>query len=127
MSDFTIGDLIAKHHAIKAMVEAAQETFDAEWKPYRDAMMALQTACGVELQRQNLQNFKSDDGTAYLKKGDSVTVANREEFVKFVLDGHLEFLDARVLKDPVRDWTDKHDAPPPGVEIKPFVQCIIRK
>ena len=76
---------------------------------------------------QNLQNFKSDNGTAYLKKGDSVTVADRDKFVKFVLDGHLEFLDARVLKDPVRDWTDKHEAPPPGVKIEPFVQCIIRK
>ena len=127
MSDFTIGDMIAKHREIKAALKVAQEAFDAEWKPYRDAMNALQTACGVELQRQNLQNFKSDDGTAYLKKGDSVTVDNRDDFVKFVLDGHLEFLDARVLKDPVRDWTDKHDAPPPGVKIEPFVQCIIRK
>ena len=127
MTDFTIGDMIAKHREIKAALEVAQEAFDAEWKPYRDAMNALQTACGVELQRQNLQNFKSDDGTAYLKKGDSVTVDNRDDFVKFVLDGHLEFLDARVLKDPVRDWTDKHDAPPPGVKIEPFVQCIIRK
>jgi glycine betaine/choline ABC-type transport system substrate-binding protein len=127
MTDFTIGDMIAKHRELKVMVEAAQEAFDAEWKPYRDAMTALQTACGAELQRQNLQNFKSDDGTAYLKHGDSVTVNNREDFVKFVLDGHLDFLDARVLKDPVRAWTDEHSAPPPGVKIEPFVTCIIRK
>lgn len=127
MSDFTVGDMIAKYHEIKSEYEAAQEVFDAEWKPYKDAMVALQTACGAELTRQGLQNFKSDAGTAYLKKGDSVKVVDRKAFVDFVLDGHLGFLDARVLKDPVRDWVDLHQAPPPGVELEPFVQCIIRK
>lgn len=127
MADFTIGDMIAKFHEIKAALEIAQEAFDTKWKPYREAMQALQTACGAELTKQGLQNFKSDAGTAYLRKSDSVTVTNRDDFVKFVLDDHLEFLDARVLKDPVRDWVDKHEAPPPGVKIEPSVQCIIRK
>lgn len=127
MTSFTIGDMIAKFHEIKAALEIAQEAFDVEWKPYREAMQALQTACGAELTRQGLQNFKSNDGTAYLRKSDSVTVTNRDDFVKFVLDDHLEFLDARVLKDPVRDWVDKYEAPPPGVKIEPSVQCIIRK
>lgn len=127
MTSFTIGDMIAKFHEIKAALEAAQAHFDEEWKPYREAMQALQTACGAELTRQGLQNFKSDAGTAYLRKSDSVTVTNRDDFVKFVLDDHLEFLDARVLKDPVRDWVDKHEVPPPGVKIEPSVQCIIRK
>ncbi len=127
MTDFTIGDMIAKFHEIKAAYEIAQETFDAEWKVYRDAMGALQTACGAELTKQGLQNFKSDEGTAYLRKSDSVTVVNRDDFVKFVLDGNLEFLDARVLKDPVRAFVDKHETPPPGIKIEPFVQCIIRK
>ena len=127
MTDFTIGDMIAKFHEIKAQLEIAQEAFDAEWKPYRDARFALQTACGAVLTQQGLQNFKSDAGTAYLKKSDSVTVTNRDDFVKFVLDGHLDFLDARVLKDPVRAWVDQHEAPPPGVKIEPSVTCIIRK
>ena len=127
MTDFTIGDMIAKFHEIKAALEIAQEAFDAEWKPYRDAMGALQTACGAELTRQNLQNFKSEDGTAYLRKSDSVTVSDRQPFLDFVLDGHLEFLDARVLKDPVRAFVDRTGAAPPGVKVEPFVQCVIRK
>ncbi len=127
MTDFTIGDMIAKFHEIEAAYAIAQEAFDAEWKPYKEAKAALQTACGAELIRQGLQNFKSDDGTAYLRKSDSVTVINRDDFVKFVLDGNLEFLDARVLKDPVRAFVDKHEAPPPGIKIEPFVQCVIRK
>jgi len=127
MADFTIGDMIAKFHEIKAALEIAQEAFDAEWKPYREAMNALQTACGAELTKQGLQNFKSDAGTAYLRKSDSVTVVDRNEFVKFVLDGHLDFLDARVLKDPVREWVDKHGAPPPCIKLEPSVTCVIRK
>jgi hypothetical protein len=127
MTDFTIGDMIAKYHEIKAELEIAQERFDAEWKPYKEAMAALQNACGAGLVEQGLQNFKSEAGTAYLRKSDSATVDDRGTFVKFVLDGHLDFLDARVLVDPVRAWIEQHSAEPPGVKIKSSVTCVIRK
>lgn len=124
----TIGEMIAKHNEIKAFIEAEEAVYNERMKPYRDALVALTTTCGVELQRQGLQNSNVEGvGTAYLQHGDSVTVDNKDDFVKFVLDDHLEFLDARVLKDPARDWLNKHQAVPPGVKIVPFVKCIIRR
>jgi hypothetical protein len=130
MTTPTIGDMIAKHREIKAMVEAAQEKFDAEWKPYKDALNAIAAACGAQLQEQGLQNFKSDTGTAYLQHGLSVKVDNRAEFLQFLLedfDQRQGFLDAGVLKDPVRDWLDKYQADPPGIKTEAFIKCLIRK
>ena len=128
MTSPTIGDMIAKHNEYKAFLEAEQEKFDAVMKPYKQAMQMLVTACGVELQQQNLQNFKADDGTAYLQHGLSVKVDNRQDFLNFVTTGNRwDFLDAGVLKDPVRDYLDKNNTAPPGVKVEPFVKCIIRR
>ena len=129
MSGPTIGDIIAKHNEIKAFVEAADEKHDAAMKPYKEALRTLTTTAGVVLQEQGLQNFKAEgEGTAYLQHGLSVKVDNREAFLDFVItQNHPEFLDAGVLKDPVRDYLDKHQAPPPGVKTENFVKCLIRR
>jgi hypothetical protein len=127
MTQPTIGDMLAKHNEIKALVEAEDAAYEARMKPYKDAMRTLVSACGALLVEQKMQNFKSDDGTAYLQHGLSVKVDNRAEFLQFVLDNHFDFLDAGVLKDPVRDWIDKTQAPPPGIKAEPFVKCIIRR
>lgn len=137
----TIGDMIAKHQEIKADLEKAQEAFDAEWKPYRDALKTLETACGVLLQQQKMQNFKSDGhGTAFLRRGITAKVDNGPVFLDFVLKHNKRnMLNVGVLVDPLRDFLDEeakraeHDptyqpaAAPPGVTITPYVTCTIRK
>ena len=128
MTTPTIGEMIAKHNEIKAFVETEQAAFDERIKPYKQAMQTLVTACGVELQNQQLQNFKADDGTAYLQHGLSVKVDNREDYLKFLHSSERwDFLDAGVLKDPVREWIAKYEAPPPGIKTEAFVKCIIRR
>lgn len=137
----SIGDMIAKHQEIKAALEAAQEAFDAEWKPYRDGMKALELACGKILQDQKMQNFKSDGfGTAFLRRGIKVKVDNRDNFLAYVVKyNKWDMLDAGVLVDPVKAFLEEealkveHDptytpAPaPPGVVVEPYVACTIRK
>ena len=123
----TIGDLVAKHNEIKGYIEAEDEAHKERMKPYREGLNAILATCGVMLQEQGQQNAKTEAGTAYLNHGLSVKVDNRETFLQFVADGHLDFLDAGVLKDPVRDWLDKHQADPPGVKTEAFVKCLIRR
>src|SRR6267154_301481 len=109
MTQPTIGDMIAKHNEIKALVEAEDEAHDVKMKPYKQAMATLVNTCGALLQEQNAQNFKSDAGTAYLQHGLSVKVDNRAEFLKFMIEQNAwDFLDAGVLKDPVRGYLDKN-------------------
>lgn len=130
MSDPTIGDMIAKHNELKDFVEKADETYATHMKPYKDGMRAIETTIGVMLQQQNMQNFSAEGaGTAYLKHGLSVKVDNRVDFLKFVVEQQQwNFLDAGVLKDPVKDWLDKNNGvPPPGIKVEPFVKCQIRR
>lgn len=129
MTTPTIGDLIAKHNEIKTYAEAEQTDFDARMKPYRDAMEAINGAILAELQRQGVQNFKTDAGTAYQQTTMSVKVDNRADFLQFVTEkDRWDFLDARCLKDPVKEWLDKNDGVvPPGVKVDFFTKCNIRR
>lgn len=132
MTQPTIGDLVAKHNELKAYVEAEEEAFKAALKPYKDGINAILATCGAILQAQmgpdGKANFSSDAGTAYLQHGLSVKVDNRADFLNFVTSTNAwDFLDAGVLKDPVRDYLDKNHAPPPGIKTEAFVKCLIRR
>ena len=97
----TIGDLVAKHNEILAFLEAEDEKHAAATRPYRDAINVIKGACLASLQEQGQQNAKTEAGTAYQQTSMSVKVDNRDEFLKFVADNHLDFLDAGALKEPV--------------------------
>lgn len=124
----TIGDLVAKHNELKAYVEAEEEAHKAALKPYKDGINAILVTCGVMLQEQGQQNAKTEAGTAYLQHGLSVKVDNRADFLNFVTSNNAwDFLDAGILKDPVRDYLDKNQKPPPGIKTEAFVKCLIRR
>ena len=128
MTTPSVGDMIAKYHEIKAYVETEQAKADEHLKPFKEAMRTLQTACGVALQQQNLQNFKSEDGTAYLKHSDGIKVDSEPEFLNFVrVNERWDMATIGVLVDPVREYLDKKGTLPPGVTSSPSVTCIIRK
>ena len=127
MTDFTIGDMITKYRELRTIVEE-EEAKLAEWlKPHKEAINAIQVALGVELQKQGLQNFKGEDGTAYLKHSDGIKVDNQQAFLQFVRDNDAwNMLSVGCLVDPIREFA-ANGVFPPGITSTPSVTCIIRK
>ena len=116
----TIGDMIAKRQELKAFVEERETALKDELKPFKDAILVIDTACGAELMRQGLQNFKSDDGMKVDSQAELLNFVRREE--------RWDMVKVTALIDPVREFAAQHDgAPPPGVSFNPSVTCIIRK
>ena len=126
--DYTIGDMIAKQQELKAFIEKEEKAL-AEWlKPYKEARTAIEVACGVALQTQGLQNFKAEDGTAYLRHSDGIKVDNKAAFLQFVRgEDRFDMLDIGCLVDPIREFLNQKGALPPGITSTPSVTCIIRK
>lgn len=129
MTDFSVGDLIAKHAEIKAYLDAENEKHDAACKPFNDALQTIKATIGAELQKQGLQNFKSDDGTAYLSTIMDAKVLDRGLFLDFVnKNDQWSMVTLKPLTDPVKDWLDVHNGvPPPGVDVSFSTRCNIRK
>lgn len=127
--NFSVGDLIAKYAELKAHIDGENEKHDAVMKPFNDGLNAIKTAIGAELQRQGLQNFKSDDGTAYLSNIMDAKVVDQHLFLDFVAkNNHWAMVSLKPLADPVKDWLDVHNGvPPPGVDVSFTTRTNIRK
>jgi hypothetical protein len=143
-----IADMIEQHNKILAFVEQESAAFAERMKPYNEALEVLTQACLQFLNDSGQQNAKTEHGTAYKKSFMSAKVSDRTAFLDFifaplveaycpqdvsgeeirsVLANRLAFLDARVLKDPVKDWREQHHGDPPGVTTETTVKCHIRR
>lgn len=119
----THADCIGQYIKLRNFIAARQEAFDAEMKPYHDAMKALEDwGAGI------LNSLAGDDdakaslattqGTMYRKKTLSLKVADREKWFEFVFSDfdHARYLTAAVSKDEVQQYMEKFQCAPPGIE-----------
>lgn len=134
MSDpnFTDAQLIEQHNAILEMQTEMAERHKVEMQPLTGYIMAIKAEMLLRLQERGAQNVSVEGaGTAYQQTTLSVKVDNRDEFLKFVFedwDARSNFLDAGVIKDPVKAWLDANNGvPPPGITISNFTKCNIRR
>lgn len=119
----THADCIGQYIKLRNFIAARQEAFDAEMKPYQDAMKALEDwGAGVLNQIAGDDDAKASlatpQGTMYRKKTLSVKVADREAWFQFVFSSvdHERYLTSAVSKDEVQEYMKKYQATPPGIE-----------
>lgn len=128
----TIAEMIERHNELKAYLEKSAANYAEHVKPYSEAMGVIEQAILAMLNKEfpdlnGPASFKCEAGTAYRSNVLSVSVTDKKGFIDFVLDGHLEFLDARALKEPVKEWRETQHADPPGVTSTPAIKCNIRR
>jgi hypothetical protein len=139
MSDnnsFPMGSMIEQYKRLEAHVEVEATRFAATIKPFQDAMESINSAIKEELFKMadpaGKASFACDHGTAYLSHTLSVKVADRDKFLKHVVENDAwDMLDARAMKKPVEAWreatSDEVSADTIGLSIEPIVKCHIRK
>lgn len=77
---------------------------------------------------QNVSSFKTEHGTAYLKKNDSATVADWDALFGFILEHEAyDFLERRVSKLAVRSHLEAHKDLPPGVNFSTSVSINVNR
>lgn len=125
---FTTADLIGQYLKLRTAVETKTKEFEASLTPYKDAMVAIEGAVTQQINDLGGQSIKTEQGTAYRTTTLGVKVADRELFMDFVFDGRLEsFLTNHVAKEAVTEYIEKHQAPPPGVDVVHVHKTNFRK
>jgi hypothetical protein len=133
-NDYSPGQLISKYQEHLESIKY----FEEQMKPYQEAAGNILNTLHEMLLTQGLQNFKSDAGTAYLSHTLSARVTDRDKFLAFIRLGNWNFLDARVLKEPVRELMAEQEAAVKkgqrpisvqeiGLTTETIVKCHIRK
>ena len=121
--------MIARYIDLRDHCKARQEEFDAEMKPYEDAMVAIEGAVMLILNEQGLDNLKAPAGTAFKATTFHTKVSSREALMNFVAEhGAFDLLTAAVSKDAVKAFMEENNQnPPPGVDISTFTKVQFRR
>ena len=114
----TPADLIQQYIKLRDAVEARTKAFDAELEPYRAGMTAIEGAMQEHLNANNLDNVKSEFGTAFKKTSTRVRLADRNSFNEFVMQqGSLDWFTNAVSKEKIVDYVKEHGCAPSGVDV----------
>lgn len=114
----TPADLIRQYIALRDKVEKLNTTHEAVLKPYADAMVAIEGAMQQHLNDNNLDNVKSEFGTAFKKTGTRVRVADRSAFDAFVVEqDSLAWFTNAVSKEKIVEYVKENNCAPPGVDV----------
>lgn len=126
--------LVAKYIEYRDFVARKQAEFDEAMKPYTSAMEMIQNEIHARLNADGLDNIKTAAGTAYKSNTLSVKVADRQTFFDYVFQNPATarqmaelFFTANIAKDPVKEFLEQHQAPPPGVDVTTVTKVLFRR
>lgn len=95
---------------------------------FNHRMDRIETELMAFLNDAKSDSVKSEHGTAFKRTETSVTVANSSEFSRFVISEELwELIDFRANKTAVKEYLEKTEALPPGVNLSAVTVLSVRK
>jgi hypothetical protein len=111
--------LVDKYIRLRDKKAELRKAHQAEIDKFDQAMTAIERIFLAEMKKQGSTSVATNHGTAYQRRQDSVTIADREIFRNFVLDNpeHWIFADLRANAPAVKAYLDERDELPPGVNL----------
>lgn len=125
----TVDEVIAGYLQLRAHKEATVAKHKLELAPITEQMNKCMAYVQQQLQKDGLQSFKSQSGIAFLQRDTSVTSADWDATLAWILeakDRHV-FLEKRVSKSVVQDYIESTGEAPPGVRVVTSIDVHIRK
>lgn len=120
----TTADLIGQYIRLRAKVAQMTEEFDAKLAPYKNAMKILEATVGAQIEQLGGESIKTEQGTAYRSTVLAVKMVDRVAFLNFVFENRADsYLTSAVAKEPVKEYLETNQTPPPGLEVT-FVHNI---
>lgn len=125
------GAAVKKYIELRDYLERRGKEYEVEIAPYRAAMETIENAIAAEfVALGDVQNIKTEYGTAMRVKWTAVKMADRPTFMGFIADDFWKrssFLTSAVTKTEVQDWIESHGAPPPGLDFSQGYKINIRR
>lgn len=120
---------------LRSKVDERKKEHKAELKELTDKQAKIANLIQKQLDELGVDNIKTEDGTAFKAKKDSVTVKNKADFMEFVVnqvkesgaDG-LYMMSITANKNAVKEYMEEHeDELPPGVKYEAWTEVQVRK
>ena len=127
----TAEQLIEETVALKDKIKKADEQYAKFCSAWKEKIKENENKLLALLNEQNLQNVRSDSGTAFKSVITSYKVVDRDTVLKLILDNWQDFgnemLMFNVQADAVKKYVQEHGRLPEGITSDSFVRVNIRR
>lgn len=126
----TPADLIKKYIELRDWLERDTKAAEERQKPYRDAMATIEGAVQKHLLDNNLDNVKSEFGTAYRTTHMSVKLADRGAFINYITQNSnnpFSYFTNAVSKEKIKEHIDAHGSAPSGIDVATIQKIGFRR
>lgn len=124
----TPGELIERYNGIRRTRLIIEGEHEEALAPYKEAEKAIALALLEHLNENNLQNVKSEHGTAYKVTHVNTKLVDRAALIRHcVAKENFDFFTNLLAKETVKAFVEENKAPPPGVEVNYSIEVNIRK
>ena len=124
----TTGELIKKYIQVRDKANDIKKEHKEQLAPYNEAMQKIEDHMQKLMEQSDLENLKSEEGTAYKTTQTSVTVADWDSFKDYIITmGAWHMLDKRANKTAVSEVVEETGELPPGLDMKRSIKINIRR
>lgn len=128
MSEFTVGDVVAKYIELRNKKEAIEADTKEQVSALRVKMEQLEGWIKEQADSLGVTSFKTPSGTAFVTTTDFANVGDWDSVLKFIKEeSAYHMLERRISKNAVRDYIKETNQVPPGVNYGTKIGVNVRK
>jgi hypothetical protein len=112
-----LNELVEKYIKLRDTKAAAKKKLEDFTKPIDAQMEQIEAVILATFDQLGTESVKSAEGTAYISKRTSATVADKEAFRNFILadENNWAMADLRAAKAAVEQYVEENQDLPPGL------------
>ncbi len=120
--------LIDKYLSLRDEVAQIEARAKEAAAPIKETMDKIERYFKALAAEEGVDSWKTESGTAYLQKNDSVKLADPAAFMEFVVANEAwDLIEKRAAKVAVRGFLESNGVLPPGAEISTRVEVVVRQ
>lgn len=130
MSQPTPDQVVAAYVATREEMKRMEEGLELRLKPMKELQERREEWLLQQINQSGLKNLPTLHGTAYITRAESITIADWDLFLQYILENEAwEFLERRASKKAVQELMgeERDRLPPPGVNYTAVQKIGVRK
>jgi hypothetical protein len=128
IKNMTVEQVVATYVKIRDAKRKLEQEQAEALAPYDEALEKLGAQAVAMMAEQGVESFRTPSGTIYKRHVVSITSADKEAFLNYVIgSGHYELLDARPAKTAIEEFAAETGELPPGLNRVEVIKAGVRR
>ena len=120
--------LAAKYVELRDQVEAIEAEAKTKTAPLKELLGKIELYFKGAAQEEGVESWRTQHGTIYLSRLDSVKLADPAAFMEFVIANEAwDLIEKRAAKTGIRGFVESNHVLPPGAEMTTRIEVNIRR